>query len=88
MTEEMKCRRCGTEYPIGTECGECDWCPGVAIRRSKAGMEKLRQKMKALEAEGKPRKEIALALHCTQAQVTRALGAVRQYRGKRLSVVV
>jgi DNA invertase Pin-like site-specific DNA recombinase len=85
MSEERKCHLCGTEYPEGSEHGECDWCPGVSIRRSKSAMEDLRQKMRALEAEGKSRKEIALALGCTQAQVTRGLGALRCWRDRRIA---
>lgn len=85
MTEEEKCPRCGTEYPLGSEYGECDWCPGIAIRRSKAAMKALVEQMRDMEAQGKSRKEIALTLNCTPAQVTRGLGPVRQWRGRRIA---
>ena len=42
------------------------------------------EKMKAMEAAGKTRKEIALALGLEPPTVTRHLGAVRQYRGLRM----
>lgn len=40
--------------------------------------------MKRMEAEGKSRKAICLAIGCSPSVVTRHLGAVRQYRGARL----
>lgn len=42
------------------------------------------EQMKQLEAQGKTRKEIALAMGCNQSVVTRRLGAVRTYKGLRL----
>lgn len=42
------------------------------------------QQMKQLEAEGKTRREIALALDVDPATITKHLGAVRQYRGLRM----
>lgn len=54
-------------------------------RRTKEEVEKMVSEMKRLEAEGKSRKEIGLAVGCCGAEVTRRLGAVRPYRGKRLA---
>lgn len=31
MKEEEKCPRCGTEYPLGSEHGECDWGCGRLV---------------------------------------------------------
>lgn len=42
------------------------------------------ERMKAMEAAGKTRAEIALALDLDKATVTRHLGPVRQYRGLRM----
>jgi hypothetical protein len=55
----------------------------MAGRRSKAAMNALKGEMRKLEAEGKSRAEISEILQCTKAQVTRALGAIRPWRGKR-----
>lgn len=54
-------------------------------RRSRAAMKSLRGRMVALEAAGRSRKQIALELCVTPAQVTRGLGAVRMWRGKRMA---
>lgn len=54
-------------------------------RRSKSEMDALIVQMREMEVQGKSRKEIALALGLTGPQVTRSLGAVRTYRGKRLA---
>lgn len=40
-------------------------------------------RMKALEAEGKSRRQIADDMGCSGAHVTRTLGAVRQWKGRR-----
>lgn len=47
----------------------------------------LRTEIKKLEAEGLSRKEIADALNVAPSTVTRVLGAVRQYRGERLTPI-
>lgn len=55
------------------------------LRRSKPEMEALVGRMRELRASGKTNKEIALELNCQPSQVTRSLGAVRQYRGRRMA---
>lgn len=55
----------------------------MAGRRSRAAMRALKEEMRRLEGEGKSRAEISESLNCTKSQVTRGLGAVRQWRGKR-----
>lgn len=52
-------------------------------RRSQAAMRHLLAEMRRLESSGLPRAAIADALQCTRAQVTRGLGAKREYLGKR-----
>ena len=52
---------------------------GPGSRRKNLTAEDVDQ-MRALEAEGKSRKQIANSLNCTPACVTRKLGAVRPYR--------
>ena len=56
----------------------------IVSRRSRAVMEALRTQMRELEALGKTRKEIAGALACTPAQVTKGLGPVRAWRERRV----
>jgi hypothetical protein len=43
-------------------------------------------KMRELEAAGKSRKEISMAMNVDPASVTRKLGAVRAYRGARAKI--
>lgn len=57
----------------------------VGKRRNKEEVEAMVERMKVMEAEGKSRKEIGLAIGCSGAEVTRRLGAVRPYKGKRLA---
>ena len=49
-------------------------------------MRALREQMKELEAKGFSRKRIALEIGATPAQVTRGLGAVRSWRGRRINI--
>jgi hypothetical protein len=53
--------------------------PANYKRRSNLTTEEVDQ-MKAEEAAGKPRNQIAADHHCTPACVTRRLGAVRAYK--------
>lgn len=53
------------------------------VRRSRAAMKALREEMRALEAQGKSRTEISKILDVTPAQVTRGLGPIRPWRGRR-----
>jgi DNA-binding CsgD family transcriptional regulator len=55
----------------------------MAGRRSKAAMKALKDEMVQLVNQGKSRIEVSEILKCTPSQVTRALGAVRSWRGKR-----
>lgn len=55
------------------------------MRRKKAQMEELAKQMKEMEAQGKSRKAIALALGVTAAQVTRTLQPVRKWKDRRLA---
>lgn len=55
----------------------------MAGRRSRAAMRALKEEMRRLEIEGKSRAEISEMLNCTKSQVTKGLGAVRAWRGKR-----
>lgn len=48
-------------------------------------MRALREQAQAMELDGMKRIRIALELRLTAAQVTRLLGPVRQWMGKRLS---
>ncbi len=48
--------------------------------------EEMKKKMREMEADGKSRKQIADAFNLHQSTVTKALGAVRQYRGARMPV--
>lgn len=54
-------------------------------RRTKAELDSMLPLMKASESQGKSRKEIALMFGLTNSQVTKMLGAVRVYRGKRMA---
>ena len=58
---------------------------GPGSRRQNLTPEEVEQ-MKSMEAEGKSRKQIADAMDCTPASVTRRLGAVRAYKGLRSKV--
>jgi hypothetical protein len=55
------------------------------VRRQNLSAEEVEQ-MKAEEAAGKSRKEISIIHNCTPASVTRKLGAVQQYKGRRTKV--
>lgn len=55
-------------------------------RRSRAAMKALREQMQALESVGRTRKQIALELRVTPAQVTRGLGAVKPWKWKRMRI--
>lgn len=54
-------------------------------RRSRGAVARLKPRMLELVAEGKSRKEIALALSLTPCQVTLTLGPVRPWKGRRLA---
>ena len=57
--------------------------PVQAHRRSRAEMFELKARMRELEALGVPRATIALRLRTTTAQVTRYLGAKRDWKDRR-----
>lgn len=50
--------------------------------------EDMKNEMRRLESEGMKRIKIAEALQVDQSTVTKALGAVRQYRGARMPAPV
>lgn len=55
-------------------------------RRSRAAMSQLKERMRALEAQGHERKDIARILGCTPAQVTNGLGPKKVWRNRRFAL--